>query len=175
MPPLPASATDAPISTGVHSRGCRGTLSEPDPLSALCSKRQGFMSVLRRSSFMLQVAVSPSLPASDIGFQVPVLLFKRWSTFGGGGGRQARFHPTAKACRCSRSPTDNAERKPACLSGRLARLPPKDASPVKYIQPHAASGRSKHRAVRIAQACQKMRTHPASEHGSTGLPRPRRK
>jgi hypothetical protein len=53
---FPASATELLISAGVHSRG---SMSEPNPFPALCSKWYRLMSVLRRSS---------TLPGSDISF-----------------------------------------------------------------------------------------------------------
>ncbi len=64
-PSLPASKTQLVVSTGVHSRGCRGTVSEPNPLSALRSKWYRFNSVLRRSCFMFQFGIGTSMPSCN--------------------------------------------------------------------------------------------------------------
>lgn len=64
--PLPASAIQFGISAGVHSRGCRGTVSEPDPLSALHGTRQGFKSVPRRQCFMFQCGIDTTMSSCDI-------------------------------------------------------------------------------------------------------------
>jgi hypothetical protein len=67
MPALPASATELLISTGVHSPCPMGTMSEPNPVSALHGNRYGFILMPRPSSI---------LPSCDTGAGISTQLEK---------------------------------------------------------------------------------------------------
>ncbi len=66
---LPASTTEFLISTGVHSCGSRSTMSESNPVSALCNIWYGFIFVIW------------PLPNSDMWLIMHVMYFNMWLLF----------------------------------------------------------------------------------------------